>query len=113
MARLGNSASDDAKREEHHFKMFESLPPLIRYELATAPYQFAIEEIYDRCNELYAAGMSQDEVVQTIVPRLRQMMERVTQREVLNNYGDQHPQAGEKWDTNLKPKLRRLNKPSR
>ena len=77
MGELHKSATSSAKRvvlEEEHFALFDQLPPVVRKELANAPYPMAAGKIVEWMARCRAAGMDDYQIADLILFRFRQYL---------------------------------------
>jgi hypothetical protein len=80
--------------EEGHFALFDQLPPVVRKELANAPYPMAAGKIVEWMRECRAAGMDDYAIADLILFRFRQYLRDKVKAECRELYGPEHPQSG-------------------
>jgi len=90
----GNVVAERVVLEKEHFAMFDALPPVVRKELANAPYSMSVGRIVQYLQECRASGMDDYQTADLILYRFRQYLRDKIKEEVNRLYGPEHPQSG-------------------
>lgn len=92
--KTGNIVAERVVLEDGHFALFDQLPPVVRKELANAPYPMAVGAVVDFMKECRAGGMDDYQIADLLLFRFRQYVRDKVKDECKKLYGPEHPQSG-------------------
>lgn len=90
----GNIVGPGVRLEKDHYVAFDSLPKVVREEIANAPYSMAVADMAEWMTRCRLTGMGELEINELLLFRFRAFISRRIREECLRLYGPSHPQAG-------------------